>query len=70
MESRYPVEFTGTAAQYFRIWLVNLALTVLTLGIYSAWAKVRKRRYFYAHTKIAARASSIAAGRSPSSRGG
>ncbi len=52
MESRYPVEFTGTAAQYFRIWIVNLALTVLTLGIYSAWAKVRKRRYFYAHTRI------------------
>lgn len=52
MESRYPVEFTGTAGQYFRIWIVNLALTVLTLGVYSAWAKVRKRRYFYAHTKI------------------
>jgi uncharacterized membrane protein YjgN (DUF898 family) len=49
---RYPVEFTGTAAQYFRIWIVNLALSVLTLGVYSAWAKVRKRRYFYAHTKI------------------
>ncbi|HEY3077506.1 MAG TPA: YjgN family protein [Burkholderiales bacterium] len=51
-EQRYPVEFTGTTAQYFRIWIVNLALTVLTLGIYSAWAKVRKRRYFYAHTHI------------------
>jgi len=25
---------------------------VLTLGLYSAWAKVRKRRYFYAHTRI------------------
>jgi uncharacterized membrane protein YjgN (DUF898 family) len=51
-EQRYPVEFTGTTAQYFRVWIVNLALTVLTLGIYSAWAKVRKRRYFYAHTHI------------------
>jgi uncharacterized membrane protein YjgN (DUF898 family) len=51
-EQRYPVEFTGSTGQYFRIWLVNLALTVLTLGIYSAWAKVRKRRYFYAHTRI------------------
>src|SRR5262249_40979403 len=38
--------------EYFRIWIVNLALTVFTLGIYSAWAKVRKKRYFYAHTKI------------------
>jgi len=51
-EQRHPVEFTGTTGQYFRIWIVNLALTVLTLGLYSAWAKVRKRRYFYAHTRI------------------
>lgn len=51
-EIRYPVEFTASAGEYFRIWIVNLALTVLTLGIYSAWAKVRKRRYLYAHTRI------------------
>ena len=51
-ELRYPVEFTATAGEYFRIWIVNLALTVVTLGIYSAWAKVRKRRYFYSHTRI------------------
>jgi uncharacterized membrane protein YjgN (DUF898 family) len=49
---RYPVEFTARAGEYFRIWIVNLVLTILTLGIYSAWAKVRKRRYFYAHTRI------------------
>jgi len=48
----YPVEFTGRTGEYFRIWIVNLALTIVTLGIYSAWAKVRKRRYFYAHTRI------------------
>jgi uncharacterized membrane protein YjgN (DUF898 family) len=51
-ERRYPVEFTGSAGEYFRIWIVNLVLTILTLGIYSAWAKVRKRRYFYAHTRV------------------
>jgi uncharacterized membrane protein YjgN (DUF898 family) len=27
-----------------------MALTIVTLGIYNAWAKVRTRRYFYAHT--------------------
>lgn len=43
-------EFRGTTAEYFKIWAVNVTLTVLTLGIYSAWAKVRTRRYFYAHT--------------------
>jgi uncharacterized membrane protein YjgN (DUF898 family) len=52
VERRYPIEFTAEAGEYFRIWIVNLALTVLTLGIYSAWAKVRKRRYFYGHTRI------------------
>ena len=51
-ETRYAVEFTATAGEYFRIWIVNLALTILTLGIYSAWAKVRKKRYFYGHTLI------------------
>lgn len=39
--------FTGTAGEYFGIWLVNIVLTLLTLGIYSAWATVRTKRYFY-----------------------
>jgi len=51
-EERYPVEFTASAGEYFRIWIVNLGLTIVTLGIYSAWAKVRKRRYLYSHTLI------------------
>lgn len=45
-------EFTGSAGEYFRIWIVNLLLTFLTLGIYSAWAKVRKKRYFYGSTRF------------------
>ena len=32
---------------------VNLALSIVTLGIYSAWASVRTRRYFYANTRVA-----------------
>lgn len=47
-----PIEFHGTAREYFRIWAVNLCLTLLTLGIFSAWAKVRKKRYFYSHTTL------------------
>ena len=27
-------------------------LSVLSLGIYSAWAKVRNKRYFYGHTSL------------------
>lgn len=50
-----PFEFRGTASEYFRIWIVNLLLTVVTLGIYSAWAKVRKNRYLYGSTYVAER---------------
>lgn len=46
-------EFRGTAREYFRIWIVNLALTVLTIGIFSAWAKVRRERWFYGNTWVA-----------------
>ena len=45
--------FTGTADAYFGIWIVNILLTILTLGIYAAWAKVRTNRYFYGHTNVA-----------------
>ena len=47
------LHFTGTGAEYFGIWIVNLLLTIVTLGIYSAWAKVRRLQYFYRHTEIA-----------------
>ncbi len=42
-----PVVFTGKAGEYFGIWIVNLLLSIVTLGIYSAWAKVRRKKYFY-----------------------
>ena len=46
------VSFTGKAGDYFGIWIVNLLLSVVTLGIYSAWAKVRRMKYFYNNTLI------------------
>ena len=45
--------FHGTAKEYFGIWLSNLVLTVVTLGIFSAWAKVRRNRYMLGNTEIA-----------------
>lgn len=47
------LRFTGTGSGYFGIWIVNLLLTIVTLGIYSAWAKVRRLQYFYRHTELA-----------------
>jgi len=46
------LEFRGDGSEYFRIWIVNLLLTILTLGIFSAWAKVRRLRYFYGSTLL------------------
>lgn len=50
---RHPFEFRGTGGEYFRIWIVNLALSIVTLGIFSAWAKVRSKRYFNGSTFVA-----------------
>ncbi|NOX28185.1 MAG: DUF898 domain-containing protein [Gammaproteobacteria bacterium] len=50
--SALPFEFTGTGGEFFKIWIMNLILTILTLGVYSAWAKVRTNRYFYGNTKL------------------
>lgn len=49
---RTRLQFTGEGREYFRIWVVNLLLTLASLGIYSAWAKVRKTRYFYQNTRL------------------
>ena len=50
--SEKPFNFTGKSLEFFGIWIVNIALTILTLGIYSAWAKVRTNRYFYGNTQV------------------
>jgi uncharacterized membrane protein YjgN (DUF898 family) len=49
---RLGFTFTGSGKEYFRIWIVNLFLTVATLGIYSAWAKVRRLQYFDRNTEV------------------
>ena len=48
----HEVEFTGNASDYFGIWIVNVLLSIVTFGIYSAWAKVRDKKYFYGNTII------------------
>ncbi|RPE71699.1 uncharacterized membrane protein YjgN (DUF898 family) [Pacificibacter maritimus] len=48
----FQVQFKGDAKTYFGIWIVNLLLTMVTLGIYSAWAKVRRKKYFAQNTTI------------------
>ena len=47
-----PIKFKGQAGEYFGIWIVNLLLTIITIGIYGAWAKVRTKKYFSSNTEI------------------
>ena len=49
----HPFTFSGSGSEYFKIWIVNLCLSIITLGIYSAWAKVRRLQYFYRNTSVA-----------------
>lgn len=49
---RHGLQFHGSGGEYFRIWMVNTLLTLVTLGLYWPWASVRKRRYFYNQTLL------------------
>ena len=49
----YPLEFTGSGGEYFRVWIVNVLLSIITLGIYTPWARRRTAQYFYSHTLVA-----------------
>lgn len=50
--THHRVLFTGSGREFFGIWIVNVVLTIVTVGIYSAWAKVRTKRYFNGNTFI------------------
>jgi uncharacterized membrane protein YjgN (DUF898 family) len=46
------IRFTGSGSEYFRIWIVNLLLTVLTLSLYLPFAKARRLAYFQGNTIV------------------
>ena len=46
------VHFSGTWQEFLPIALVNLLLTLATLGIYRFWAMARVRRYLWSNTRI------------------
>lgn len=49
----FPFSFYGKSSEYFSIWIVNLFLNVITLGIYFPWSLVKEWRYFYENTELA-----------------
>jgi uncharacterized membrane protein YjgN (DUF898 family) len=49
---RLALRFGGSGSEYFRIWIVNLLLLVVTLGLYFPYARARRMRYFYGNTWV------------------
>ena len=47
-----PLQFTGSGSEYFRIWIVNLLLVIVTLSLYLPYAKARRLRYFHGNTLV------------------
>ncbi len=44
--------FSGQGAELFGIMIVNFIFTILTLGIYHFWGKVKVRKYLWKHANI------------------
>jgi len=51
-ETRGLVSSHAVGGELFKIFIVNVALTILTLGIYRFWAKTRLRRYLWGSVEI------------------
>lgn len=45
-------EFTGRRGQFFKLLLINLLLTIITLGIYRFWAKTNVRRFIWSNIRF------------------
>lgn len=46
------IRFTGSGSEYFRIWIVNLLLTLVTLTLYAPFARARRIAYFQNNTLV------------------
>ena len=46
------VRFTGSGSEYFRIWIVNLLLILVTLTLYLPFARARRMAYFQNNTRV------------------
>ncbi len=47
------VTYRGTGGGLLGLFLINALLTVVTLGVYSFWARAKTRRFFYSNTELA-----------------
>lgn len=49
---RHALQYDGRISELYRIFLVNVLLTIITLGIFRFWAITRYRRYLWAHMRF------------------
>ena len=47
-----PFSFHGDGGSLFGIWIVNMFLSILTLGIYYFWGKMKIRKYLFSQTEF------------------
>jgi uncharacterized membrane protein YjgN (DUF898 family) len=52
LEGNWPLTFAGKGSELFGIFIENIFLNLLTLGIFYPWAKARQLRYYYSSTHI------------------
>jgi uncharacterized membrane protein YjgN (DUF898 family) len=48
----HPLAFYGTGGDLFGIQMVNMLLTIVTLGVYYFWGKVKVRQYILSQTEF------------------
>jgi uncharacterized membrane protein YjgN (DUF898 family) len=48
----FHLNFDGNGNGYFGIWVVNIILTIITLGLYYPWAKIANRKYIWNSTSM------------------
>jgi len=51
-DQSHPLAFYGTGGDLFGIQMVNMLLTIVTLGVYYFWGKVKVRRYILSETEF------------------
>ena len=51
-EARPVLAYDGKISGLYGIFLLNLLLTIITLGIYRFWAITRIRRYLWSHMRF------------------
>ena len=44
--------WVGGKGSYMAMFYINWLITIITLGLYSPWLKVKTKKYFYTHTRL------------------